>query len=113
MIGLRVFLFIPMAALLLTGCNQRDDSVLFDGQAFRGKVAFESRDNRRNFVATVRPVSASVEGAREAGRYEGVKYCITEYGTSEITWSLSPDAEPVTWSVDSDTVTFTGRCNTL
>ena len=110
---MRLIALISLAAMLAAGCNNRDDEILFDGQAFRGKAGFESRDNRRSFVATIRPVSASIEGAREAGRYEGIKYCVTEYGTSDIAWSLSPDAEPQTWNVDRDTVTFTGRCAPL
>lgn len=107
---MRTLVLISLSLAVLAGCNQRDDRILFDGQAFRGKAAFESRDNRRQFIATVGPVSASIEGAREAGRYEGTKYCIREYGTSQIAWITSPDAEPQAWSVDRDTVTFSGRC---
>ena len=84
---------------VLAGCNRVDDSILFDGQAFRGQAKFVERADRRDFTATVSPVSASVEGAREAGRYEGIKYCIAEYGTSVIEWAI-----------DRDTVTFSGSC---
>ena len=110
---MRAVILIAIAATALAGCNSNDDSILFDGQEFRAKVSFESKENRRSFAATVTPVSASVEGAREAGRYEGIKYCINEYGTSEITWRASPDAEPQTWAIEGDTVTFIGRCNQI
>ncbi|MDC0343549.1 hypothetical protein OAN15_00715 [bacterium] len=98
-----------LALTIVAGCSSNKEVILFDGQAFRAKVS-KDRDARRNFFATVSPVSASTEGAREAGRYEGIKYCIMEYGTSNILWTLSPDAEPQTWSLDGDTVTFSGTC---
>lgn len=110
---MRYALLGSLAIGLLAACSSNDDTILFDGQAFRGKATHIDRDNRREFAATVSPVSASIEGAREAGRFEGVKYCVVEYGTSDITWITGPDAEPQTWAVDRDSVTFTGRCDPI
>lgn len=108
---IRVVFSMFILSTVLAGCNQRDDTILFDGQAFRGKASHVDRNNRRSFTATVSPVSASIDGAREAGRFEGTKYCVNEYGTSDIIWDASPDAEPQTWSVDRDSVTFSGTCD--
>ncbi len=107
---MRTMIFTAVSVALLAGCSNNDDRFLFDGQEFRGKATHIDRDNRRSFTASVSPVSASLEGAREAGRYEGIKYCVTEYGTSNIAWVTGPDEEPQTWTIDRDTVTFSGRC---
>ena len=109
-IVMRTVILTVLGLALLAGCSRDDDRILFDGQAFRGKAKHIERDDRRSFTATVSPVSASVDGAREAGRFEGVKYCIQQYGTSRIAWATGPDDDPQTWSIDRDTVTFTGRC---
>ena len=106
---MRSVIFCVMAGVLVAGCTAREDRILFDGQYFRAKAS-KDRDDRRIFTATVKPVSASVEGAREAGRYEGIKYCISEYGTSDIQWVAGPDAEPQTWTLDGDTAVFKGIC---
>ena len=42
----------------------------------------------------VNGVSASLDGAREAGRHEGTKFCIDAFGTSKINWKVGPDTEP-------------------
>lgn len=107
---MRAIIISVLALGVVAGCNRADERILFDGQAFRGKAKHVEKSDRRDFTATVSPVSASVEGAREAGRYEGIKYCIEEYGTSRIAWAASPDAEPQSWSIDRDAVTFSGRC---
>lgn len=107
---MRIYILMALSALIVAGCSRSDDRIRFDGEVYRAKANFVDRDDRRAFTASVTPVSASLEGAREAGRYEGVKYCIEEYGTSKIAWSASPDDEPQAWSIDRDTVTFAGRC---
>ncbi|WP_050928115.1 hypothetical protein [Aestuariivita boseongensis] len=107
---MRTLIIAALACSVIAGCNRKDERILFDGQAFRAKATHVEKSDRRDFVASVSPVSASLEGAREAGRYEGTKYCINEYGTSQITWTASPDAEPQAWTLDRDTVTFAGRC---
>ncbi len=107
---MRAALLMAVSAATLIGCSNNDDVILFDGVEFRGKSSFVDRDNRRDFTATVSPVAASFDGAREAGRYEGIKYCIENYGTSDILWAAGPDAEPQSWAIDGDTVTFAGRC---
>lgn len=107
---MRILMLMALVLAVLAGCSRNEDRILFDGQQFRGKTKHIDRDDRRGFTAAISPISASIEGAREAGRYEGTKYCIEFYGTSDITWSSGPDDEPQTWAIDRDTVTFAGRC---
>lgn len=84
------------------------DPVLFEGVEFRQKSSPVSRDDRRSFEVAVRPVSASLTGAREAGKYEGTRYCIQNFGNSDIKWQIGPDSEVL--PVEDDTLTLTGRC---
>ena len=97
------------ALLVLAGCEDPKNAVLFDGQRFSGRLQADS-ENKRNFTATVAPVSLSLEGAREAARYEGTTYCVRKYGSSDIIWALSPDAEATALSVADDQLTVQGRC---
>ena len=93
---------------VLAACASGDEyRPSFDGHYFRAKLAAE-RDVRQNFLVTVQPVSASQTGAREAARFEAVKYCIKRYGTSDILWSQGPDAASLATS--ADTATFRGAC---
>jgi hypothetical protein len=98
------------ACLALVACTEDDDRVAFDGQYFKGKVS-ASKEDRTQFIATVTPVSNSLDGAREAARYEGTKYCIKNYGTSNIDWSSSPDAEEAELSIENGTLTVAGACD--
>ena len=42
---------------------------------------------------TVKKAINNLNGAKEAGRYEGVKHCIEHFGSSDITWISGPDSE--------------------
>lgn len=81
----------------------------FDGQRFRGS-AKGNRDDRHGFTATARPVSASAKGALASAEYQGIRYCIKYFGTSEIDWSHEPDSDPAALAIANDTLTLTGRC---
>lgn len=102
---------ILLAALpVLTACGDSARNMhSFDGQSYSGRTKGVSRGSV-DFVATVRGVSRSLEGAREAAVYEGTKYCITNFGTSDILWTNAPDAEADALAIDRDTLTVTGRC---
>jgi hypothetical protein len=99
-------------ALTTTACSQNRgiNVVAFDGAFYKGKTRSE-RSNRKDFTATVRPVSAQrLTGALAAGRYEGIKHCIGYYGTSDITWLVGPDTPPEQLRVEGDTLTLRGTC---
>ena len=102
-----LILILPM---MLAACGQNEERVAFNGVEFRSD-ADTIGDDLRNFSLAISPVSASLEGAREAGRYEGTRYCITNYGTSRILWSLGPDSDPASYRIQNDVLTFQGRCN--
>ena len=97
------------SALVACG-NVRKDKLSFDGQYFRSKASKTGSDDRRQFSVDVRPVSASVEGAQEAGRHEATKYCIENFGNSVVFWDIGPDDDPQTYVLDGDTLVLQGTC---
>ena len=84
-------------------------SEFFDGQRYTGSAKAD-RSDRSHFVASVKPVSASFDGAIEAARYEGVQHCIKYYGTSDIAWDVGPDTPREALVIEKDTLTFMGTC---
>ncbi len=98
------------AGLVLGACDQKKDRVAFDGVYFKAKQSKQKKGGK-TFTVSVKPVSASFDGAREAGRYEGTKYCIQYYGTSEIDWIVGPDADLSQLIPVDDTLTLQGVCD--
>lgn len=101
---------ILMAALALGACAKKTERVTFDGVYFPLKSK-KASDDRQDFVVTVRKAEQNLELAREAGRYEGTRYCLQNFGTSEIDWSQGPDAEDGTVMLSGGSLTFRGRCS--
>lgn len=97
------------AALLLSACENPNAGPVFDGMRYTGRISLDKED-KRSFTATVAPVSQGVEAAREAARYEGTQHCVRNYGTSEIDWRLSPDADRAALQIAEDQMTVAGRC---
>lgn len=94
---------------MLSACGPTENDVLFDGQAFRARLDTD-RGTREDFTVSVRPVSASLLGAREAGRYEAVVYCVNRYGSSNIAWVVGPDSPDEALTISDDTLVLQGRC---
>lgn len=106
--------FISAVALLaLTACGGSgggfSEDITFDGQSYRTKLSTE-RGSRDEFIVTARPVSASLEGAREAARYEATSYCVNTYGSSAIRWTVGPDSPDEVLPISEDTLTLQGTC---
>ena len=103
-----------IATVLLTACSpeRRSDRIAFDGQLFRAS-AKKLDKQRLDFEVTVRTVSASMNGALEAGRHEGFRYCIGNFGTSEIDWVNGPEADDNTLQISNDRLVLQGTCKSL
>ncbi|WP_246044009.1 hypothetical protein [Ruegeria sediminis] len=99
-------------AALVAGCGERKEfRVLFDGHYFRTKAkVVDKKKTLADFTVRVDDVSASLDGAREAGRHAGTRYCIENYGTSRIDWKVGPDTEPRQLRIVDNTLTFAGTC---
>lgn len=105
---------IAALAVSVTGCGGLGDRltpaqnrVLFEGKYYPARVT-RDRDDRAAFAVTVSRAGQGLSGAREAGRYAAVKYCLDQYGNSDAVWSLGPDSDGVT--VSNDQITLAGRC---
>ena len=103
-----------IAILLLAACSgeRRADRIPFDGQFFRTDAKKLNKD-RLDFVVTVRPVSASVNGALAAGLHEGTRYCIGNFGSSDIRWANGPEADDNTLQISNDRLVLQGTCKSL
>jgi hypothetical protein len=98
--------------LVATGCTERSKRVLFDGKYYPTRERGIDKSDRHAFQVTVRRVAQGVEQAREAGRHGGSKYCIKNFGTSEIEWERGPDDDVALLLLDNGTMVLTGRCVT-
>lgn len=110
---MRTSLVAVAALTLISACSvtKSSDRVLFDGNYFRATAKpVNKKVTPTEFTVTVSGVSASVEGAREAGRFEGTKYCIQNFGSSRIKWAVGPDTEPQNLRIENDKLTFAGTC---
>lgn len=98
-----------IGACVLAACTDSRNRIPFDGQFFRTKVAKVDKQ-RGVFTVTIRDVSRSLDGAREAGRHAGNAYCVELFGSSKIAWSVGPDTPPEELTIIDDTLTFQGVC---
>lgn len=105
---IRVIALVLMAATM-AGCGQREARIAFDGQYFRAQ-ANRVEGDRQQIIVSVRPVSASLDGALEAGRHEATRYCIENYGNSAMDWVVGPDQDPGSYRIDNDTLVLRGAC---
>ena len=98
--------------LMMTGCSNpfelEENKVSFDGYYFSSKLSRSKLDDR-SFDLTVRRANRSLSGAREAGRYEATRFCIKNYGTSDIKWVLGPDDQSI--SLTGKVLKLSGQCN--
>ena len=101
-----------IALLMLGGCTERAKRVHFDGKHYptRGKAV--SKDDRKAFVVSVRRADQGIDGAREAGRHGGSRYCIETFGTSRIEWAQGPDDPAETLVINNGALQLSGRCVT-
>lgn len=99
-----------MVLTVAAGCARVEERTLFEGVYYPGKARGERAD-RRNFTATVRRASRGIEGAQQAVRHEARRYCLTNFGTSDIAWRGGTEAEssPV-YERSGDRVSVQGRC---
>lgn len=99
-----------LALALVAGCTDRKERVFFDGNYYPGKARGE-RDDRRDFTATVRRAGRGIEGAQKAAVHEATRYCIENFGTSEIAWAgVAEGQEGPAYARSGDRLSVSGRC---
>ena len=102
---------VVVASTLVAACSgtiRNVNAVKFDGHYFAGRTSKSSADPH-GFSVRIRNAAKSIAGAREAARYEATIYCIQQFGTSDIIWSIGPDDEVI--SLSNRSLTLAGRCD--
>ena len=98
--------------LMMTGCSNplalEENIVSLDGYYLSSKLSRSKLDDR-SFDLTVRRANRSLSGAREAGRYEATRFCIKNYGTSDIKWVLGPDDQSI--GLTGKVLKLSGQCD--
>ena len=100
-----------VVSVLLAGCTgtiRNVNAVKFDGHYFTGRAA-KIKTDPHGFTVRIRNAAKSIAGAREAARYEATIYCIEQFGTSDIIWSVGPDDDAI--SLSKGSLTLAGRCD--
>jgi hypothetical protein len=108
---LRGLATVVVASTLVAACSgtiRNVNAVKFDGHYFAGRASKSSADPH-GFSVRIRNAAKSIAGAREAARYEATIYCIQQFGTSDIIWSIGPDDEAI--SLSNRSLTLAGRCD--
>ena len=108
---LRALATVLVASTLVAGCSgtiRNVNAVKFDGHYFAGRAS-KSTVDPHGFSVRIRNAAKSIAGAREAARYEATIYCIEQFGTSDIIWSIGPDDEAI--SLSNGSLTLAGRCD--
>ena len=98
--------------LIMVGCSNplelEENKVSFDGYYFSSKLTRSKLDDRA-FDLTVKRANRSLSGAREAGRYEATRFCIKNFGTSDIKWVLGPDDQSI--GLTGKVLKLSGQCD--
>lgn len=112
MMILRNATLVLITVVMVAGCTERAKRVYFDGKLYPTREKAVSKDDRAAFTVSVRKVAQGIDGAREAGRHGGSKYCIKNFGTSRIEWVNGPDDPQETMQINNGNLTLSGRCIT-
>ncbi len=97
-------------ALAVAGCTRKEERMYFDGKYYPAKARAADKSDRKAFVVTVRRIKQGLRGAREAGRHAGMRYCLKNFGTSEIEWTLGPDRPVAQLDISGGRLSLGGRC---
>lgn len=99
-----------LGLIVLAGCADRSERVTFDGNYYPAKSRTETQD-RREFTASVTRASRGIDGARRAVVHEATRYCLHNFGTSDIVWAANQgESERPVYARAGDRVSVTGRC---
>ncbi len=102
-------------AVPLMGCDQAKaklarNSYFYQGVTFKSKIE-KSKESRQDFRVVVPNASKGLTGAREAARVGANRYCIENYGSTDMTYAgQSPDSENEDLILTDGKLVFSARC---
>lgn len=109
-------LTLPLACIglvALAGCESVTGSnrPLYGGVPFKAKAKpVDKKANRALFAVTIKDAMRSEAGAREAADHAGTSYCISNYGSSKITWVADPADLDTPLTLQGGDAQFRGSC---
>lgn len=79
-------------ALGLTACGEawQDNRMPFGGIYWSSSLDV-AKETPEDFSIVVKDATQDRDAAKEAGRFEGIKYCVEFFGSSDIDWGQGPD----------------------
>lgn len=102
------------ATVAVAGCNRkknRANLITYDGIEFRTEAkAVDKKASLADFYVRVQGAAISLDAARKAGRDRAYRYCIENYGTSDIDWIVGPDTDPAQLQLVDGALTLRGTC---
>lgn len=102
------------AVVAVAGCNRKRNAanlITYDGIEFVTKAeAIDKKVSLSDFTVRVEGAAISLDSARLAGRDRGYRYCIENFGTSDIDWIVGPDTEPAQLRLVEGALLFRGTC---
>ncbi len=102
------------AAIAVAGCNRKKNAVnliTYDGIEFRTDAQpVDKKVTLADFYVKVQGAAISLDSARKAGRDRAYRYCIENFGTSKIDWTVGPDTDPAQLQLVEGALTFRGTC---
>jgi len=105
----RITIGLFAATLALSACAKPGDRVKFNGKYYPAKVK-KVGDSRETFVVSVQRAEQGIEGARQAGEFEAITYCVEKFGDSTIAWEHGQDADTAVLQTEGGRLTMRGSC---
>lgn len=103
----------PFATALLCtallGACANQQQITHQGQSFRAVVKDVDKQRDR-FIVSVRNPERSFVGARLAAHQGGTRYCVRNYGSSDIRWNAHPFDFDVAPPIVDGKLTYAGIC---
>ena len=96
------------AVSVLGGCAQ-DSENDFAGSEYRSK-SWPVKGDRQAFVVVVSGAGEGGSAPREAARYRATQYCLGNFGTSDIDWTVGPETPRDALRRWRGGLVFYGRC---
>lgn len=93
---------------MLGGCAQNGEND-FVGSEYRSK-SWPVKGDRQAFVVVVSGAGADGSAPREAARYRATQYCLGNFGTSDIDWTVGPETSSDGLRRWRGGLVFYGRC---
>lgn len=74
------------------------------------KAKLSKGEDKREIAVSVENKGAGVDEVRESVRFEATKYCLLNYGGSDVEWDMNAAGTDWAFSQDGGALIFNARC---